>query len=248
VANTEIAARGRFPTSAYLLCGTPRSGTTLLATLLSSSGLVGFARQHFSRKKDPAGGASGYLDYVRECISRDAGATGVFGSKVLWNDLAFLLDRLRAASRGQPDSDRDLLEGVFPRLRFLWTSRDDLVAQAVSWWRAHQTREWSSTAPRAVGIVPAFDFDEIDRLVGELDAANRGWQRWFAENEIEPFPVVYEDLVADKRGTAARALAFIGVELPLDVPVTERTAKQADGVNDEWIRRYHAIDAARSQR
>ncbi len=231
----------RLTHSSYLICGTPRSGTTLLATLLASSGLAGYAREHFSPKNEPPDAARRYVDYVLECVQHGASANGVFGAKLLWNDLSRFLRLLRAAGSPPAVADRLVLESVFPDVCYIWVRREDLVAQAVSWWKAHQTSEWYSGDSRATGAEPVFDFGEIDRLVRELAEGNEGWRRWFADNRIEPFAVRYEDLVRDTIGVAGAALAFVGVELPPDVSISQRTAKQADGVNADWIRRYHEL-------
>ncbi len=230
---------------AFFICGTPRCGSTLLAGLLAGTGLAGYAGEHFAPANEPPWAAERFADYVEGCVRRHASAGGVFGAKLLWGDLRRTLDRLGSAACEPPATDRELLETVFPGARFLWVRRGDVVAQAVSWWKAHQTGEWYAGAERGTGVTPAFDFDEIDRLVRELDAANGGWRRWFAENGIAPHAILYEELVRDKAGTARRALEFIGVEVPPGASIVERTSRQADAVNADWIRRYRALAAAR---
>jgi LPS sulfotransferase NodH len=41
-------------------------------------------------------------------------------------------------------------------------------------------------------------------------------------------------------------LGFVGVDVPADLHVEPRTERQADAVNDEWIRRYRSGSQADS--
>lgn len=228
---------------AYLICGTPRSGTTLLAGLLAGTGVAGRAREFFGEANEPSWSHARFGDYVRECVRLHASPNGVFGAKVLWGDLPRLVDRLRSGLDEPSEPDGALLARVFPGVRYLWLRRADRVGQAVSWWKAHQTREFFAGDERRTGVEPIFDFDEVHRLVRELEAGDAGWGRWFSENGIEPLPVLYEDLAHDPMGTGLRALAFLGVDLPAGASPIVRTTRQADELNADWIRRYREIAA-----
>src|SRR5262249_29043510 len=151
----------------------------------------------FSKENEPAFAARDYRKYLGQCFAETA-RNGIFGAKLLPSQLQHFLSRLRALSHTLGGSDRALLEAVFPQPRFIFTSRRDVVAQAVSWWKAHQKGEFYAGDERATGATPLFDYDEIHALVGEIVEGSEMWRRWFATNEIEPFTVAYEDLVADK--------------------------------------------------
>jgi LPS sulfotransferase NodH len=236
--------RARTPSRCFFVCGTPRSGTTLLADLLASTKLAGRAGEFFSAENEPEFAAHDYRKYLEQCVAKTA-RNGVFGAKLLPGQLEHFLARLRALSRRPDGSDRAVLEAVFPRPRFVFTSRRDVVAQAVSWWKAHQTGEFYVGDPRSTGATPRFDYDEIHALVGEIVEGTEMWRRWFVSNDIEPFAVAYEDLVADKMGITRTVLRFLGIEAPARRSVEETTMKQADEVNSEWIAQYHEIATAR---
>ena len=238
------------PTTSYLVCGTPRSGTSLLCGLLAGTGLAGHPEEYFWRGDEPfwseRWGVSGFDEYLRAAIAHGSTPNGVFGTKVMWDYLPDLTGKLAALPGGHGLDDRSLLERAFPGLRCLWIWREDVVAQAVSWSKAIQTNVWSAADQRAPATVPPrFDFDQIHELVREAKAGRAGWERWFEAHGIQPLPMRYEDLVADKAGTTRRALAFLGIEVPADLRIQESTAKQADALNQEWAARYSSLLTAR---
>lgn len=234
------------PTSSYLVCGTPRSGTSLLCGLLAGTGVAGRPEEYFWRGDEPfwseRWGVSGFADYLRAAVAHGSTPNGVFGAKVMWSYLPDLLGKLAALPGGRGLDDQALLERAFPGLRFLWIWRDDVVAQAVSWSKAIQTNVWFAADDRApASEPPRFDFRQIHELVSEAEAGRTGWERWFQEHGIEPLPMRYEDLVADKAGTIRRALAFLGIPAPADLRIKVSTARQADALNHEWAARYRSL-------
>jgi LPS sulfotransferase NodH len=189
---------------------------------------------------EPDWATADYGAYVGQTLEQTSRG-GIFGAKLLHGQLDGFLARLRSVPRWQGLSDLALLETAFPRPSFVWISRHDVVAQAVSWLKADQTGEFYVGDERRTGATPSFDFDAIGRLVDELTESNERWQEWFTANGIEPLAITYEELAADTIGTSRRVLAFLGVEVPRDVKFLPRTAKQSDAVNDEWIARYRAM-------
>lgn len=227
------------PDTSYLVCGTPRSGSWLLCGLLASTGVAGRPHEWFWSETEEANrrawSVEGFADYLARV--RDAGTTpnGVFGSKLMWGYLTDFLARLKQL--GEASSDRSLIARHFPAPRFVWVRRDDIVAQAVSWAKAVQTGRWHHWDGRGSASAPAYDRAQIDELVREAAGHDAGWRAWFAANEIEPFVIRFEDLVADSVSTTRAVLDFLGVAAG-EVPVAELTVKSSDGVNDEWIARY----------
>ena len=67
-----------------------------------------------------------------------------------------MLRRLRG-STGLPDGR---LIAVFPGPRYVWLTREDDVAQAVSWYRAKTTRVWLDDDQQLAD--PVFDYQGID--------------------------------------------------------------------------------------
>jgi LPS sulfotransferase NodH len=240
------ALRGRLEAAGirrtFFICSTPRTGSTMLGNLLADTGLVGRAGEYFGEffRRDVVPGLSraGFDDYLVGCTQHARG-TGTFGIKLHWDQVEVFLHllRLRRGLRGA--SDRRVIEAVFPAPRFVWITREDTLAQGVSWWKAITSGRW--TDGRAVTGEAAFDADGIAGRVRRIDEHTEAWRRWFEANGIEPLRLTYEELAADPTGAARRVLAFIGVEVPAGFAVTPGTEQQADAVNEDWIRRYRRL-------
>jgi LPS sulfotransferase NodH len=233
-----------WPRSCFLICSTPRSGSSLLAGLLASGGGIGRAAEFFSRANEPAWASSDYAGFLSFTKRRHA-VDGVFGAKVHRGQLDGLLAGIRSAATCPDRSDRKLLDEAFGALSYVWIRRLDVPAQAVSWLKAEQTGRWSSKSSNLTGREPTFDFDDLHGRVLLLREWDAAWRGWFAENGVTPFEVTYEGLVADMAGVTRGALEFIGVDVPAEAPVQPLIERVFDAVNEEWIARYAEVAAAR---
>jgi len=235
----------------YLICATPRSGSTLLCGLLRSTGIAGRPESCFRR--DDLGGyadrwgipepVDGAVDstYVRAAVAAGSTPNGVFGARIMWGTMTELIDALRDATHDRTASDVELLAEVFGRTRFVHLRRADTVAQAVSWARAEQTRFWhpgDQVAPG--GRQPHFDRDLIGALVDTITAHEVAWQAWFTQRGLVPHEVAYEDLAADPSGVTRTVLEFLGLDPRSGGTVTVQDRRQADDLNADWISRFHA--------
>jgi LPS sulfotransferase NodH len=129
----------------------------------------------------------------------------VFGAKLMWAYTQSFLNRLRELD-ATADNDAKLIGKRFPDPRFIWTRRDDVEAQAVSWAKAIQTGYWHRWDRAAPDAELSYDRHQIDALARAVETHNAAWQRWFTTNGIEPFTLIFEELVADPRGAASAAL------------------------------------------
>jgi trehalose 2-sulfotransferase len=230
----------------YLLCGTPRTGSTLLCGLLTSTGVAGRPESYFREPDEHAwarrlgvpvagDGSFDYRSFVR--AARRAGSTpnGVFAARVMWGTMQRIVDGLAAAPGRR---DLDVLVDAFGPLRLVHVRRDDVVGQAVSWVRAEQTGYWQEgDTPSAQ---PFFDPGHIDALVRTIRDHNAAWSTWFAQHGVEPHLVTYEDVIRDPRRAVQGVLDHLGIGLPPGWRPAPRQLRQADEVNAEWVRRYGA--------
>jgi LPS sulfotransferase NodH len=228
------------PSSALLLCSLPRVGSSLLAELLHSTGLVGSAGEWFLYPERARlwreWGVDSHDAYLDRVLSEGTSANGVFAAKVMWGHMGEFLLYARRSARDYQSSDRTVIEALLPQPRFVWLRRDDTVAQAVSWTKAAQTDQW-----RAGGEVAplVYSFAQIDWLVHQIRVWDGAWRRWFEAQRIDPLPLAYEELAADPAGVVDRVLGSLGLELPAAAP-SSSMRKQADDVSEEWISRYLA--------
>jgi LPS sulfotransferase NodH len=234
----------------YLLCATPRSGSTLLCGLLESSGVAGHPASYFNRAglHDYAADwrivrpRDGRIDdaYVRAALAAGRTPNGVFGGRIMAETLPELLGDL-AADAGSAVTDVELLTAQLGRLRFVHLRRRDVVAQAVSWAKALQTHFWHpGEAVQPGGQPPRYDEELIGRLVAAIEEFEAYWTGWFAAHDIVPGQVVYEELAADPLDTAHQVLGYLGLRVPPGRPLVVGHRRQADQVNADWAARFRA--------
>ena len=238
----------------WMLCATPRSGSTLLCGLLESSGIAGHPASYFNRRglhdyatrwnvEQPAGARidSAYVD-----AALDAGRTenGVFGGRLMAESRPELLADLAAdaVSAGRPRaSDLELLGDHFGRLRFVHLRRVDTVAQAVSWAKSLQTHFWHPGEAIEPGAEdPHYDEALIEQLVTTIERFEADWNGWFAEQHVRPHEVTYEQLAADPEAIALQVLDFLGLQIPAGHQLVVGHRRQADQINSEWIEKFKA--------
>jgi LPS sulfotransferase NodH len=231
----------------YMLCGTPRTGSTLLCSLLSATGVAGRPESYF-REQDQQmwaerfgvpvlrDGLSDYPQFVAGAVRFGSTPNGVFAARIMWGTMPLLVEGLDP-HRGTP-TDVQVLTDTLGPLRFVHLRRNDVVGQAVSWARAEQTGFWQhGDVPSAE---PRFDRGQIDELVDTIDEHNAAWRAWFIDQGVEPVEVTYEAVVARPSDAVNVVLDAIGAQVPDGWTPAPPHRKQADAVNVDWLQRYHA--------
>jgi LPS sulfotransferase NodH len=161
----------------------------------------------------------------------------------MWNQTPLLLQR----ASGLPDrSGTGLLsairEVVGEEPLLIHIHRPDVVSQAVSFWRAVQTRVWRGRPEPARDARATYHAGAIAHIVTMLRDQEKGWQAWFAEEDVKPLEVPYPVLWRNLTQVVGTVLEGLGLDPELAPrPVLER---QADKRSDEWVDRYRA-DAER---
>src|ERR1700733_3209765 len=178
------------PPDAYLLCSTPRTGSTLLCGLLASTEVAGRPASYF-RAPDVLGyarrwglaverdGPVHYPDFVRAAVVAGSTANGVFGARVMWGTMADIVGNLRGADAASVASDLAVLERFLGRTRFVHLRREDELAQAVSWARAEQTGYWQDGDSVGAGRAPRFDYAMVDGYLALIREHTSSWCEWF---------------------------------------------------------------------
>ena len=238
----------------YLICTTPRTGSTLLCGLMASTKVAGQPESYF-RKPDEqlwaarwdiarsVDGTFEYSEFVRAVLAAGRTDNGVFAARIMWGTLDHLVDTLGSVYPAPVRGDYDLLNLAFGQTCFIHLHRDDVLAQAVSWHRAEQTNVWHQTdqeESKQPEQNPHFDFDQICKLVQTIEEHNSAWRAWFASIGTQPHTVRYEDLDADPVGVTCEILDFLGLKLPPGRLIKSRHRRLADELNTQWIDRYRA--------
>jgi trehalose 2-sulfotransferase len=238
----------------YLICATPRTGSTLLCGMLASIGVAGRPESYFRRQGQheyavqwgiaslPSGDFR-YSDYLQAALAAGRTDNGVFAARIMWETLEEVVGELRVMNPDLPGGSAGLLERAFGPVRFVYLRRDDIVAQAVSLLRAEQTDVWHAPV-QAMRPEPdheaQFDFGQIQRRIHLINQHNAAWQGWFSSAGIEPFPVRYEELAADPVAVTRRILDFLDLDLPPGRELVAQYRRLADELSSQWIARYQA--------
>jgi LPS sulfotransferase NodH len=168
----------------------------------------------------------------------------VWGGKLMWNQVPLLVARTRVASGSLRTAVAELL-GADPV--YIHVYREDVVPQAVSMWRAVQTRVWRDGSgtefdagrdERAV-----YDARGIAHLAGLLREQERQWRAWFDSEGIEPVDIGFQKLIADPTAVTAQVLERLGQDPALAPPPPLKP--QSNGRSREWAERYRH-DAAKN--
>ena len=132
----------------YLICSAPRTGSTLLARALIDTGIAGNPREYFDIRADNERywverlKVASESDYLNKVIRAGTTPNGVFGAKVHWHQLDVLMQKLAISRPHVHLGRRPSLARAFPKLRYVWLSRENKVAQAISYYRAANTKVW----------------------------------------------------------------------------------------------------------
>lgn len=209
--------------AAYLVCAEPRSGSTFLEDMLTSTGVLGRPVEYFASIKSRADMLRDPEAGLAALIERVTTPNGVFALKLF----SYQFD-VTAKARWV---DR------LPNLRFVHLERRDLLGQAISNARALQTgRYWSTERELAP---PRYDGRAIARQLRRIAGDQARWHQYFARNAIQPLRLTYEEVVADPQGTAARIAELIGEKGAPKIDLSQiRRGVTRDAISDEWRRRF----------
>ncbi len=222
----------------YLIASSYRCGSSYLCWLLWKTGLLGAPSevlnptselpQFINRFKtsDPS-------DYISKILERRVSRNGVFGVKAHFH-------HFEAYQKQYPP----LLERMAP-VTYLFISRPDKVAQAVSMAKALQSNRWHSRMEGGPKPTLRYDREMIANCLDDIEEQDIAWRRWFKAHEVSPFEVSYNDLTKDAAGVVRSIVELLGVENDEpDEAHVPAVNKQGDETNNEWIERYERETAA----
>jgi LPS sulfotransferase NodH len=240
----------------YIICATPRSGSTLLCDLLANTNVAGKPASYYRRQSiprwverlgvpSPVGSHDVDFEraYLAAVIKAGAAGTDMFGLRLMWESLPELVERLRLLYREEA-TDRSRLEAAFGHIVYVHLSRKDKIGQAISRLKAEQSGLWHVAADGSererIGAPqpPEYDAARIDAFIRECRADESAWAKWFADQSIKPVELTYEELSAQPKASLLDVLNALGLD-PAKAEVTElKTRKMADEESVDWAARF----------
>lgn len=248
------------PPAAYILCTSPRSGSTLLCRMLAGTGRCGVPGSHFH---DPsvaawladhgvpsaAAGDPRGLPALRAAVAaaRAAGTdeAGMFGLRLQRHSADFFMAQIARLHPGRR-GDRARIETAFGPTRFLYLRRASKLEQAISYIKAQQSGLWHRAPDRREieRLSPParlrYDRGAIASQIAAFETPDRAWAAWFARERIAPLILSYEALAVDAADTVARVLAFLDVAPGAHRAPAVPLARLSDQVNRDWAMRFRA--------
>lgn len=241
--------------SAYIICTTPRSGSTMLIDLLRQTGVAGRPEAYFRQLSIadfcaafdmPAQDGWTYdAAYIAKATAWARHGGRIAGFRANWEAIGTLQSRL-ALCHPAARTDTERLTAAFGPTRFIYLERQDKLAQAISRTRAEQSGLWHRNADGTVreqtgeAYVPVYNADAITTYMAETTANIANWHKWFTQNAITPHQVLYEQLAHDPAKVVAGILTALGLDPAAAQGLRPGTARLANTESKSWATRYQA--------
>lgn len=240
---------------AYLICATPRSGSTMLCDLLTQTTVAGQPNSYF-RPGSMASFAAQFdlptpdgtafsTQYLAHAIKVAQGVGPLIGLRSMWNGMGPLQTRLGQLYPAQI-TDLGRLQAAFGDIRFIHLRRHDQLGQAISRVRAEQSGLWHRNQDGSVreqvgpGAQAAYDRTAIEGFVEEQRRDHAAWEGWFHSHQIDAHTMTYEALSADPQDIIGKILGILGQSQERARGLAPGTAKLADDTSRTWAERFRA--------
>ncbi|MEP5151976.1 Stf0 family sulfotransferase [Planktotalea sp.] len=243
---------------AYIICTSPRSGSTLLCRMLAQLKTAGSPDSHFhepSLEKWLAyHGLNGNdFDNQRAALTavfhaaqlKGRGDSDIFGLRLQRDSFDFFVQQLELLFP-QSMGDKDRIEAAFGRTLFVHLSRANKLNQAISVVTAMQSGLWHMASDgteierSAPAREPIYNAKAITAELEGFIAADKAWETWFEDQSIEPLKIPYEALSQDPYGQLQRVADALGVTCKTLRGQAPPLAKLANERNKKWSERYRS--------
>ena len=240
----------------YVICTSPRSGSTLLCKLLTATRIAGNPDSYFHtpsiddwlRKFDLTAEETASEQEVLSSLftaaqARGSAGTGVFGLRLQRHSFDFFIQQTGRLNPGL-SNDAARFQAAFGNTLFIHLTRTDKLDQAISFVKATQSGLWhrASDGTELERLSPPqepdYDAAEIARKLSELTALDDEWEDWFAKEEIAPLRITYDEVSVDPIGTLARILKALRLDPAATKGIEPATAKLADATSISWKERF----------
>ena len=216
----------------YFVASSYRCGSQYLCSRLWQTGVLGAPSEVLSPTNEMRifmnrFKTSSPAEYVATLVERRTSKNGVFAMKAHFHHFEAFL-------RGYPS----LLQVLSP-MTFIYISREDKIAQAVSMAKALQTGRWTSRMAAEPVSPLQYDREMIANCLEDIKQQDLNWRRWFETHNVTPFQVTYNEVATDADRVVRNIVELLGVQnderVAVNVPPVK---KQGDETNREWIERF----------
>lgn len=220
-----------------LMCFTNRCGSNMLSEYLRQTGNFGGLYEHLNgfavRSMVQATKATTFPDHVSAIVNQHKKDAATFGFKASGDQLLMLL--------------RWRIDKMFSSLHVIHMERLDLLAQAVSYSIADQTKKWTSTQT-GNDMEPQYNASDISNRINGIGKGNLMIRKACLAHDLDWIPMVYENVLASPIAELERIHKWLDLSLLRVNLRRTRMKKQSNGTNDEFIARFRADALATLER
>lgn len=215
----------------YLLAFSNRSGSNLLASHLRSTPYFGGFNEQLIhstvQKQAIAGGCQTFPELIQFASTHfKRNDEKAWGFKASWDQIMMLY--------------RFGIDRMYPSVRIIHITRRDVVAQAVSYLIADQTKKWTSKHEGIEGCKPKYNYRDLRRLV-EDSLMSELHVRTIASLFNAPYlNVTYEVVSRRPKAVMERIGKFSNLDLSGWQPQGLQIERQAGDINQQFAKQYVA--------
>lgn len=214
----------------YVICITPRSGSTFLTHLLRENRFYGFPNEWFNFdaigeviSENGIVNFDQYLTYIWKNYSSE---TGIFGVELSYPQFASLHEIAP-------------LENVIgENFKWFYLVRENIVAQAISLYIAEFTGYFHSCMEKSGDITPVYNTEKIMNNINMLVNQEAAFERLFKARKVTPVRISYESMMMDKCATIALFRNALGVGSDAEIVDSEVIKKISGDLNVEFEEKF----------
>ncbi|NMH60514.1 Stf0 family sulfotransferase [Alteromonas ponticola] len=212
-----------------IIASTVRSGSHMLGHALHETGAFGFPLEYVNDKNlqrwKQIFNTRTLGDTLAQIQKHRTSPNGVFGIKIHYSHL-------------HQFGGFDQLKHYFVNPSFVWLTREDMIAQAVSLSIAKQTGAWISQQHIENESV-TYDAKQIDEGLRRVIFENASWQYALNASGSRFMHLNFTDVKLNTASVVRSIADFMQVEVDVaNVPEKPVTKKQGKRINQQWIEQF----------
>ncbi len=216
-------------TKTLIIASTVRSGSHMLGHALHQTGAFGFPLEYVNEKNlqrwKQIFNTQSLGDTLAQIQKHRTSPNGVFGIKIHYSHL-------------HQFGGFDRLSNYLVNPSFVWLTREDVVAQAVSLSIAKQTGAWISQQAVENDDV-TFDARQIEHGLRRVIFENASWQYVLNASGSRFMHINFADVKANTANVISSIADFMQVEVDTtNLPNKPVTKKQGKQINQLWIEKF----------
>ncbi len=233
------------PEKSYLILYSARSGSNLLCNYLTKVG-IGNPVEAFNANRNYRNHLGWDIDfgdpveYMKTLIYKQS-VDGIMGMKLSILQFNLLLETAASLFDATELNDSEVVETLFPNVKYIQIHRKDKIKQAISFSKAVQNGIWfeevgADTSYKDYVIPAVYDRNHIERCFDRQLMQDVAWKHYLSKNKLPYLHVWFEDLINEPQKTIQDIYDFLGIKGKQVASASLR--KQSDSRSEKWEMRF----------